>query len=115
MPWHYPSAYPTLPAMAKKTPYLVVTASRTDDGAPVYFRAQSKDWSEQIAEASVVQGESVADELVAVARAQERAVCDPYPMYVDRAEGGAAVPVSARERIRSEGPTTPLRRPDPQS
>jgi hypothetical protein len=69
MLWHYRSASYTLAAMAKKTPYLVVTASRTDDGAPMYFRAD-KTWSEELTEAEVVESEDTAAELVAHARAQ---------------------------------------------
>lgn len=99
-----------VPAMAKPQP-VVITASRTDDGAPVY-RAADGAWSLAIADARVFAGKAEAEDELAVAQAEERQVCDPYHMKVAPADG-PPVPVSARERIRATGPTVRVRRPDP--
>ncbi|MGD8861062.1 MAG: DUF2849 domain-containing protein [Myxococcales bacterium] len=98
--------------MAKKPAFFVVSAARTDDGAPAYLKS-NKTWSGVLRDAAVVDNPSVADELLQFARSQERQVCDPYVVKVDRDGQGAPLPVSARERIRADGPTTRLRRPDP--
>ena len=41
----------------------------------------------------------------------QRQVCDPYAFKVE-VRDGKIDPLSVRETIRSQGPTTPLRRPD---
>jgi hypothetical protein len=90
--------------------HYVVTANTTDAGYPVYLRADAS-WSGSLLDAHPVSTEEERDALLAKASAQERAVCDPYAFKVN-VEGGKAVATTARERIRSLGPTTPLRRPD---
>ncbi len=90
--------------------HFVVTANTTDAGVPVYLRAD-RSWSSTLSDAHATADESERDDLLAFARSQEREVCDPYAFKVNL-EGGAAVATTARERIRSQGPTTPLRRPD---
>lgn len=90
--------------------HFVVTANTTDAGVPVYLRADAS-WSGSLAEAHPIASEEERDALLARARVQERAVCDPYAFKVNVADG-TAVATTARERIRSQGPTTPLRRPD---
>jgi hypothetical protein len=55
--------------------------------------------------------ESERDELLNRALEQERLVCDPYFFDV-RLEGRLIDPISTRERIRAEGPTVRIRRPD---
>lgn len=90
--------------------HYVVTANTTDAGFPVYLRADAS-WSDSFRDAHPVSTEEERDALLAKASAQERAVCDPYAFKVN-VENGKAVATTARERIRSQGPTTPLRRPD---
>jgi hypothetical protein len=55
------------------------------------------------------------DRLLAQAEKQQRIVCDPYVFDVRVEPGGTIDPLSARERIRAFGPSTRVRRPDPQS
>ncbi len=90
--------------------HFVITANTTDAGVPVYLRADTT-WSTSLHEAHAVQSESERDALLDAARTQERDVCDPYAFKVNL-ERGSAVATTARERIRSQGPTTPLRRAD---
>lgn len=96
--------------MAKKLDTFVVTASLTDDGSPAYLTSD-RQWSRQLSRAAVLDA-GAADALLELARGQERHVCDPYRVAV-AVQAGAPVAASARERIRAEGPTTRLRRPDP--
>ncbi len=88
----------------------MVTANTTDAGFPVYLRSDAS-WSDSFSEAHPIPTEEERDALLSRARAQERAVCDPYAFKVN-VENGKAVATNTRERIRSVGPTTPLRRPD---
>ncbi len=90
---------------------IVVSASRTADGAPVYLTVEGV-WSRALDKAQVVDGDGPQPQaLLEAARKQEAQICDPYTFPVT-VEAGAAVAVSTRERIRSQGPTTPLRRHD---
>lgn len=89
----------------------VVTGKFTDDGANAWRRADGT-WSRSIAEAGLVSDEATGKSLAAAAVANEqREISDPYVIEV-HAEGGAIDPLTARERIRANGPTVPLRRPD---
>jgi len=100
-----------LPSMPKQATHQVITASFTDDGAVAYLRAD-RSWARALSEAAVVDSPSVVEELLRVAAADERTVCDPYAVEVS-VDGGQIAPLTARERIRRDGPTTRLRRPDP--
>lgn len=90
--------------------HFVITANLTDDGAPVYLR-EDGGWSPRLTDALTTDDETRRDALLSTAAAQERQVCDPYAFKVN-VEDGRAVATTARERIRSQGPTTPLRRAD---
>jgi hypothetical protein len=90
--------------------HFVITANLTDDGAPVYLREDGH-WSPRLQEALATTDEAHRDALLQDAATQERRVCDPYAFKVNL-ERGVATASTARERIRSAGPTTPLRRPD---
>jgi len=90
--------------------HFVITANTTDAGAPVYLRSD-RTWSAALTDAHAVGSEDERDDLLSHAQTQEHHVCDPYAFKVN-VEGGAAVATTARERIRSQGPTSPLRRPD---
>lgn len=97
--------------MAKSLAMCVITAVRTDDGAPTYMGPDGQ-WSNMLKAAQVYDSEGAAAEALALACRQERQVCDPYLMPVAVQEG-QVVPTTARERIRATGPTSRLRRPDP--
>ncbi len=84
-----------------------VTANRTADGAVVYLR-DDRQWTADIASALVRTDPAAMTDLLAWARAQQRDVCDPYPLEVQVREGAPA-PVGTRERIRAAGPDATLR------
>lgn len=98
-------------AGALKPTHFVVTAGRTADGAPVY-RTTAGAWSEVLADAGLVATEQEAEALAKRAGAEEqRAVSDPYVFGVRSSEQGLDA-LSARERLRSTGPSVRVRRPD---
>jgi hypothetical protein len=89
----------------------VVTAKFTDDGSNAWRRADGT-WSPRLDEAGLVTDEATAKTQVASTVANEqRHISDPYVIEV-YAEAGTINPLSARERIRANGPTVPIRRPD---
>lgn len=94
-----------------KGTHWVITANRTDDGAPVYVGA-SDAWTLSLAESRTTVDDDEKDALLAAAATQERVVCDPYAFRVVLGGNGTAQATTARERIRGTGPTTPLRRDD---
>lgn len=83
----------------------VVTANRLGDGAVVYLTANNL-WTEHLAEADGVEGETALARL-ALAEAAEGAVAGPYLMDVEIGASGIvpAGRAALRERIRAEGPT----------
>ncbi len=94
-----------------KGTHWVITANRTDDGAPVYLDANDG-WSEGLAQARTTTDDADRDAWLSAAGQQERIVCDPYAFRVVLGSGDTAQATTARERIRGTGPTTPLRRDD---
>jgi hypothetical protein len=90
--------------------HYVISAQALDTGAPTYLAAGGV-WSPNLQDALTVVTDAERDELLAQAMKQERLVCDPYFFDV-RVEANTIDPLSARERIRAEGPTTRIRRPD---
>lgn len=98
--------------MAKRSgTHYVLSAQLLENGAPTYLTAAGA-WSPHLQDALTVVTEEERDSRLAQAGKQERLVCDPYFFEV-RVERGAIDPLSARERIRAFGPTTRVRRPDP--
>jgi len=85
-----------------------VTANRLDDGGVAYYRPDQT-WTSDLQEAWVGETEEAAAPHIVWAGGQEHLVCDPYRLEVRR-EGDLVVPLSARERIRAEGPLPTLRR-----
>ncbi len=89
----------------------IVTGNFTADGAVAYRRANGT-WARTIAEAALLDDESTGKAFATAAIATEqREICDPYVIEV-YASGDTIDPLTARQRIRANGPTTPLRRPD---
>jgi hypothetical protein len=90
----------------------VVTGKFTDDGANAWRRADGT-WSRSLQEAGVIDDEATAKQLATGAAAREqREISDPYVIAV-HAAGSTIDPLTARERIRADGPTIRIRRPDP--
>jgi hypothetical protein len=90
--------------------HFVISANFTDSGAPAYLGAGG-DWVRELQRALAIASEAERDDLLNRALLQERVVCDPYFFDV-RLEGSVIDPISTRERIRAEGPTVRIRRPD---
>jgi hypothetical protein len=90
--------------------HFVISANFLDSGAPAYL-APGGVWVHELQKAMTIATEAERDALLELAMTQERLVCDPYFFDV-RLAGNAIDPISARERIRAEGPTTRIRRPD---
>lgn len=84
----------------------VITANRLTDGVVVYLAAEGQ-WTEQIANAQVADGEEETKALEAIAgqAVRDRIVLAVYPMPVALVDG-AVDPLSVRERIRAAHRTT---------
>ena len=91
--------------------HFVVTANTTDEGSAVYLRSNGT-WATRLSEAGPIVSEAERDAAIAVARQQERHICDPYAFRVVLGPEGPRA-TNTREQIRGTGPTSPLRRPDP--
>jgi hypothetical protein len=83
----------------------MITGNATDDGAPIYLRADGS-WTRVLAEGKAGEGDELASAL-ALAKTQQRIVCDVYVIDVKLVEGRPA-PTNVRERIRATGPTVLL-------
>jgi len=84
-------------------PLFAITGSATNDGRPIY-RDPRGAWTDRVVEAAVFEREHDRDEQLEAARREERVVCDPYPIEVER-DGERLVPTRLKERIRADGPT----------
>lgn len=84
----------------------IVTANRLLDGSVVYLSAD-RQWGADIGLAGV--SDAPDDDALTWAGTQEHVICDPYALEV-RVGEGAPEPLSARERIRAEGPHPTLLR-----
>lgn len=97
--------------MAASNTMWIITGSFTEDGAVAWRRADGT-WSRAFADVGVVDSEANAKELAAAAaKREQREISDPYVVEV-RATDGKVELLSARERIRANGPTIRIRRPD---
>ncbi len=97
--------------MPSEANHWIVTGNFTADGAVAWRRADGT-WSRQITEAGLLGDEATAKAHAAAAIAKEqREICDPYGVEV-HADGDQIDPLTARQRIRANGPTVPMRRPD---
>jgi hypothetical protein len=91
----------------------IVTANYTVDGAVGYFTA-ARAFSRQVSDAVVFETKDEAEEARKEAARAEAVVSDPYVMEVVVSDGKLDL-LSARERIRSLGPTVPYGRHQPKS
>jgi hypothetical protein len=96
--------------MAETNEVVVVTARLLADGAPVYLTAAGK-WSRALQEAAVLPHENGEAEAATRSKSEQPIVADPYTFKVEVKDGFIDA-LSARERIRSTGPTVRVRRPD---
>jgi Protein of unknown function (DUF2849) len=89
----------------------IVTANFTADGGVAYRRADGT-WSRVFAESGVFATEEDALPIVqSIVKNEQRLISDPYGIDVGWT-GSTIEPLTARERIRRDGPTVPIRRPD---
>ncbi len=89
---------------------VVVTARFLSDGAPAYL-TRAGVWSRALQEANVLptaEGTALAD---ARAQSDQPTVADPYVFKVE-VRDVVIDPLSTRERIRANGPSIRMRRPD---
>jgi len=97
--------------MTPSSTHWIVTGNFTEDGA-VAWRRPDGTWSRRIGDAGLVVDEAAAKALSTTARATEqREICEPYGIEV-HVDGDTIDPLTARQRIRANGPTIQLRRPD---
>ncbi|MFT3928164.1 MAG: DUF2849 domain-containing protein [Myxococcales bacterium] len=96
--------------MADTNELVVVTAHWLADGAPVYLTAQGT-WSRALQEAEVFATEKGEAEAATRGKTEQPIVADPYTFKIEKKDGFIDA-LSARERIRSTGPTVRVRRPD---
>lgn len=87
----------------------VVTAKFTEDGANAWRRADGT-WSRRLDDAGLWDDEATAK--AKATAANEREISDPYVIEV-YASDGTIDALTARERIRANGPTIRIRRADP--
>lgn len=89
----------------------VVTGKFTDDGANSWRRDDGT-WSRTLDGAGLFETEAAAKAVVpAIVANEQRQISDPYLIEVFW-DGQKIDPLSARESIRANGPTVPVRRPD---
>ncbi len=86
---------------------VVITANLTATGAPTYLADAG--WCPQLAKARLINEPALLEQLLAEAHSQQFTVCDPYSFSV-REDAGTPIATTARERIRSSGPTVGLAR-----
>ncbi|HWU87274.1 MAG TPA: DUF2849 domain-containing protein [Kofleriaceae bacterium] len=89
----------------------IVTANFTEDGAVAWRRADGS-WSRRLADAGLLEEAAAKATAAEAAQTEQREISDPYVIEV-HADGTTIDPLTARERIRADGPTIRLRRPDP--
>lgn len=88
----------------------VVTARFLADGAPAYL-TQAGTWSRSLQEAHVLPTASATELANARAQSDQPTVADPYVFKVE-VRNAVIDPLSTRERIRADGPSIRMRRPD---
>jgi hypothetical protein len=88
----------------------IVSAFYTDDGSAAYLKAGGS-WVTDLQQATAMNAEDRDRWVADKSRDDQRAVCDPYAFKV-LVKDGVIDPISAREIIRADGPTTRVRRPD---
>ncbi len=90
---------------ARLTARVVVTANDLRSGAVVYRKPDGA-WSSDLSQAAVAEGPAAAEALLALGKIDqdEARIVDPVLVDLD----GARRPATLKERIRAEGPTTPM-------
>jgi hypothetical protein len=95
--------------MAKPQLKWIVTANFTSEGSVAYMRADQT-FGGKLSEAALFDSQEAAEAARQIALAAEQLVSDPYLTEVAPGSQGLDA-LTARERIRSEGPTVRYGRP----
>jgi len=90
---------------------VVLTARFLVDGTPAYLKADGT-WGPKLQEAKVMAAELGEAEAAERGKKEQPIVADPYTFPVKVGSDGFIDALTARERIRSTGPTVRVRRPD---
>jgi hypothetical protein len=88
----------------------VITGSLTLAGSVAYLDANGE-WAETIANAMTFPDSTAAEGRLDEVRKAESVITEPY-IFPAEMDGAQLIPISAREKLRAEGPSTRLRRPD---
>ena len=97
--------------MAEAADTVVVTAHFLADGTPAYLKSDGT-WTRALQEAAVLPADKGELEATTRSKTEQPIIADAYTFPVSVKEGGFIDALSARERIRSTGPTVRIRRPD---
>jgi hypothetical protein len=89
----------------------VVTGNFTGDGSVAWLQAGGE-FSHHLKDAQLFETKDAAEAARQIVLGAERIVSDPYLTEVGIAQQGLDA-LSARERIREQGPSVRVRRPDP--
>jgi hypothetical protein len=89
---------------------VVVTARFLADGAPAYL-TQAGTWTRSLQEANVLPLATGTEYASARAQTDQATVADPYVFKVE-VRNAVIDALSTRERIRANGPSIRMRRPD---
>ena len=89
----------------------IVTGSLTREGEVAYLRADGT-WASTLAESHPFKDRAQADARLAEVKVHEDVISEAY-VFEAELSGDEIRPISAREILRANGPSTRLRRPDP--
>lgn len=88
----------------------LISANLLKSGTCVWRRADGS-WTTNLQEAHPAATEAERDAMLAAAAKEETVVADPFALPAHQ-DGNRIDPLTARERIRANGPTVAYRRPD---
>jgi len=88
----------------------VITGSLTLEGSVAYLDSEGS-WAQGLEKAHVFNDSETAEQRLAEVRKAESTITEPY-VFPAEMRNGEIRPLSAREKLRAEGPSTRLRRPD---
>ena len=88
----------------------IITGSLTLEGDVAYLREDGS-WTGDLGESLLFGSKEEAQLRLAEIAAMEAVITEPYVFEAEKTDDGIR-PISARETLRSAGPSTRLRRPD---
>ena len=88
----------------------VITGSLTLEGSVAYLDAEGA-WANSLDQAVTFPDAEAAEQRLAEVRKAEAIITEPY-VFPAAINDGQLTPLSAKEKLRADGPSTRLRRPD---